>query len=380
MESNSIIENIGLYVHIPFCRSKCRYCGFYSRPVENYDVERLIASVITELDNYSRVDSVQTVYIGGGSPSCLPAKELLKLIGYIQNRWKAIEEFTMECNPGQVNFEMLREIRNLGVNRISIGAQSFNQSELEFLGRTHNADDIFKAVTPAKKAGFENISIDLIFAIPGSTISSWRQNLLQATRLGVSHISTYSLSYEDGTILKQQLDTGAIQAVDEETDRAMYELAIKMFESGGFEHYEISNFAKPGFRCRHNMRYWQNRPYIGVGPAAASCIGNRRTKNIADIDKYIQAIETNNSAAEEAVILSAGDIASETAVLNLRTADGIDIEDYKQRHGLDVCDVFAEPINRYRKLDFIAREQNSVHLTKKALPIADTILCDFIID
>ena len=380
MESNSIIENIGLYVHIPFCRSKCRYCGFYSRPVENYDVERLIASVITELDNYSRVDSVQTVYIGGGSPSCLPAKELLKLIGYIQNRWKATEEFTMECNPGQVNFEMLREIRNLGVNRISIGAQSFNQSELEFLGRTHNVDDIFKAVTSAKKAGFENISIDLIFAIPGSTISSWRQNLLQATRLGVSHISTYSLSYEDGTILKQQLDTGAIQVVDEETDRAMYELAIKMFESGGFEHYEISNFAKPGFRCRHNMRYWQNKPYIGVGPAAASCIGNRRTKNIADIDKYIQAIETNNSAAEEVVILSAGDIASETAVLNLRTADGIDIEDYKQRHGLDVCDVFAEPINRYRKLDFIAMEQNSVHLTKKALPIADTILCDFIID
>lgn len=380
MESNSIIENIGLYVHIPFCRSKCRYCGFYSRPVENYDVERLIASVITELDNYSRVDSVQTVYIGGGSPSCLPAKELLKLIRYIQNRWKATEEFTMECNPGQVNFEMLREIRNLGVNRISIGAQSFNQSELEFLGRTHNVDDIFKAVTSAKKAGFENISIDLIFAIPGSTISSWRQNLLQATRLGVSHISTYSLSYEDGTILKQQLDTGAIQVVDEETDRAMYELAIKMFESGGFEHYEISNFAKPGFRCRHNMRYWQNKPYIGVGPAAASCIGNRRTKNIADIDKYIQAIETNNSAAEEVVILSAGDIASETAVLNLRTADGIDIEDYKQRHGLDVCDVFAEPINRYRKLDFIAMEQNSVHLTKKALPIADTILCDFIID
>ncbi len=380
MESNSIIENIGLYVHIPFCRSKCRYCGFYSRPVENYDVERLIASVITELDNYSRVDSVQTVYIGGGSPSCLPAKELLKLIGYIQNRWKAIEEFTMECNPGQVNFEMLREIRNLGVNRISIGAQSFNQSELEFLGRTHNVDDIFKAVTAAKKAGFENISIDLIFAIPGSTVSSWRQNLLQATRLGVFHISTYSLSYEDGTILKQQLDTGAIQAVDEETDRAMYELAIKMFESGGFEHYEISNFAKPGFRCRHNMRYWQNKPYIGVGPAAASCIGNRRTKNIADIDKYIQAIETNNSAAEEAVILSASDIASETAVLNLRTADGIDIEDYKQRHGLDVCDVFAEPINRYRKLDFIAREETRVHLTKKALPIADTILCDFIID
>jgi oxygen-independent coproporphyrinogen-3 oxidase len=180
--------------------------------------------------------------------------------------------------------------------------------------------------------------------------------------------------------LKQQLDTGAIQAVDEEADRAMYEIAIKMLENGGFEHYEISNFAKPGFRCRHNMRYWQNKPYIGVGPAAASCTGNRRTTNIADIDKYIEAIETNNSAAEEAVILSAGDSASETAVLNLRTADGIDIEDYKQRHGLDVCDVFAEPISRYRKLDFIAREQHRLHLTKKALPIADSILCDFIID
>ena len=275
---------------------------------------------------------------------------------------------------------MLSEIRNLGVNRISIGGQSFNQAELEFLGRMHNVDDIFSAVKAAKEAGFENISIDLIFAIPGSTIPSWRQNLEQAIRLGVSHVSTYSLSYEDGTILKQQLDAGAIQAIDEETDRAMYELAIKMLERNGFEHYEISNFARPGFRCRHNMRYWQNKPYIGVGPAAASCIGNQRTKNIADIDKYIKAIETNNSAAEESVILSAGDIASETAVLNLRTADGIDIEDYKQRHGFDVCDVFAEPINRYRKLDFITSEQNRVQLTKKALPIADTILCDFIID
>jgi oxygen-independent coproporphyrinogen-3 oxidase len=373
------IENIGLYVHIPFCRSKCRYCGFYSRPVENYDVGRLIAAIIAELDSF-KAESVETVYIGGGSPFCLPEKELVKLIDYIKGRWQNIEEITIECNPGQVNLETLSLIRNLGVNRLSIGAQSFNQSELEFLGRTHNVDDIFAAVSTAKKAGFENISIDLIFAIPGSTISSWRQNLEQAIRLGITHISAYSLSYEDGTILKQLLDAGQIKAVDEETDRTMYELAINMLEEAGFEHYEISNFAKSGFRCKHNMRYWQNKPYIGVGPAAASCIGNRRTKNMADIDKYIQAIESKANAAEEVVNLSDRDIASETAVLNLRTIDGIDIENYKQRHGVDVTDVFAEPINRYRKLDFITSKHNRIHLTKKAMPVADSILCDFILD
>jgi oxygen-independent coproporphyrinogen-3 oxidase len=266
------------------------------------------------------------------------------------------------------------------VNRISIGAQSFRQSELEYLGRTHNVADIFTAVSAAKQAGFENISIDLIFAISGSTIQTWRQNLLEAIKLGITHISTYSLSYEDGTVFKQLLDSGTIQAVDEETDRAMYELTLNMLEQAGFEHYEISNFARPGFRCKHNLRYWQNFPYIGVGPAAASCIGNQRMKNIADIDKYIMAIESKNSAAIEVINLSDKDIASETAVLNLRTIDGIDVENYKLRLGLDIKDVFSEPINRYRKLDFIADEEKRIYLTKKAMPIADSILCDFILD
>ena len=376
---NETIENIGLYVHIPFCRSKCRYCGFYSQPVEKYDVERLITAIIAELGRY-KAESVETVYIGGGSPSCLTEKELLKLIGYIKNRWSNIEEFTIECNPGQVNFQMLSSIRNLGVNRISIGAQSFNQAELEFLGRKHNSDDIFNAVSAAKQAGFDNISIDLIFAIPGTTIQSWRQNLEQAINLGVTHISAYSLSYEDGTILKQLLHNGAIQAIEEETDRQMYELTIDMLEVAGFEHYEISNFAKPRFRCRHNMRYWQNLPYIGIGPAAASCFDNKRTKNIADINKYIQAIESNKSIIDEVINLSEKDVASETAVLNLRTIDGIDTENYKHRYGLDVKDIFAEQISRYCKLDFIKSERNKICLTKKAMPVADSILCDFILD
>ena len=380
MDIDNIIENTGLYVHIPFCRSKCRYCGFYSRPVEDYDVERLIAAVITELDNCNCIGSIQTVYIGGGSPSCLPEKSLLRLIEYIYNRWKNIEEFTIECNPGQVNIEVLRKARKLGVSRISIGAQSFDHAELEFLGRTHNVGDITNAVTQAKNAGFDNISIDLIFAIPGSTILSWRQNLMRAIKLGVPHISAYSLSYEDGTILKQQRDAGLFAPVDEETDRAMYELTEELLEQAGFEHYEISNFARPSFRCKHNMRYWQNKPYIGVGPAAASCTGNQRTKNIADIDKYIQAVETNGTTAQETINLSAADIASETAVLNLRTADGINIEDYRQRHNLDIRNVFAGPIERHCSLGLIAREKNNIRLTKNALPIADSILCDFIID
>ncbi len=382
----------GLYVHIPFCDAKCRYCSFYSEPIKNHNPERVVSAIIAELGRYDPARAIQTVYIGGGSPSCLPREQLLRLVVEITSRWPLrgtgfqpvqarpgwpCYEFTVEINPGQVDQDILSRLRNCSVNRLSIGAQSFNADELGFLGRLHSADDIFSAVEAARRAGFENIGLDLIFAIPGSTVDSWKYSLRLATELGVQHISAYALTYEEGTPLKKAVATGEVTPVNEETDRAMYETAIEQLERAGFEQYEISNFAKPGFECRHNLNYWQNNPYIGVGPSAGSYWQGRRTLNVADIEKYIEIIEKGADVAVESEISNKIQVACETAVLNLRMKCGIDLKEFKIRTGFDAMELFAEPISKYKELGLIEMTDGRLSLTRTALPIADSVLCDF---
>jgi oxygen-independent coproporphyrinogen-3 oxidase len=383
----------GLYVHIPFCEAKCRYCGFYSEPIKNHDAGRLISAIISEL-NEKRCQEpfFKTVYIGGGSPSCLPGGLLLRVAGEITSKWPLRStgfqpvparpgwpcyEFTVEINPQQVDKAILSQLRTAGVNRLSIGAQSFNADELDFLGRIHSVDDIFSAVEGAKQAGFENIGLDLIFAIPGSSMESWKYALSSAINLDIQHISTYALTYEEGTPLKKAVAAGEVRPVDEETDRVMYETAIEELELAGFEQYEISNFAKPGFECRHNLNYWRNDPYIGIGPAAGSYWQGKRTLNIADIDKYIEAIEKSQDITAESETPNKIQVACETAVLNLRRRCGIDLKEFKSRTGFDAMEMFAEPIGKYRELGLIEMTDGRLFLTHTALPIADSVLCDF---
>jgi len=383
-----------LYVHIPFCDAKCRYCGFYSEPIKNHNPQRLISAIIAELGQYDSVKSFRTIYIGGGSPSCLPTEQLLRLISEITS-WHGLqarestatmavlppkpEEFTIEVNPGQVNKDVLSRLHDCGVNRLSIGAQSFNPAELTFLGRRHSVADISRAVGAAKEAGFENIGVDLIFAIPGSTLESWKHSLHSAIDLGVQHISAYCLTYEEDTPLQKAVATGEVEPVDEETDRAMYETAIDELERAGFKQYEISNFARPGFECKHNLNYWANRSYIGVGPAAGSYWNGKRTLNIANIAKYIEMIEPRRAgnATAESEIPNHLQIACETAVLNLRRRCGIKLEEFKNRTGFDAMKLFTEPIGRYRELGLIEMTDGRLFLTRTALPIADSVLCDF---
>jgi len=386
-------EPAGLYVHIPFCDAKCRYCGFYSEPIKNHDSRRLISAIITELGRYVSAIAVQTAYIGGGSPSCLPQELLPRLVGEITSRWPALDEFTVEVNPGQVDGDTLSRLRACGVTRLSIGAQSFVAGELEFLGRRHSAADISGAVKSAREAHFENIGLDLIFAIPpstgstvlttgplgtgGSTLKSWKHTLRAAIDLGVQHISAYALTYEEGTPLQRAVAAGEVEPVDEETDRAMYEIAIDTLEGAGFRQYEISNFAKPSFECKHNLNYWLNNPYIGVGPAAGSYWRDKRTLNVADIEKYIEAIERGADVAAESETPNHLQIACETAVLNLRRRCGINLEEFKHRTGFEAMELFAEPVGRYVKLGLIETSDGWLFLTRRALPIADSVLCDF---
>ncbi len=367
----------GLYIHIPFCRTKCRYCGFYSEPIKNHAPQRLVSAIIKELNEKRCQEPFFTVYIGGGSPSCLPAKQLLRLISEITSLCPKPEEFTIEVNPGQVNKDILSRLRTEGINRLSIGAQSFNPDELAFLGRRHSVAHIGRAIRSARQAGFENIGLDLIFAIPDSTPDSWEKTLQSAIELDVQHISAYALTYEEETPLQKAVEAGEVKPVDEETDRQMYERTIDELEKTGFKQYEISNFAKPGFECRHNLNYWANFPYLGIGPAAGSYWQGKRALNIADIKKYIEMIEQGKNAAEESEAPDNIQVACETAVLNLRRRCGIILDEFKKQTGFDAMKLFAEPIGKYKKLGLIRTTSKRLCLTRKALPIADSVLCDF---
>jgi oxygen-independent coproporphyrinogen-3 oxidase len=371
-------DKIALYVHIPFCTAKCRYCGFYSVPVAGQNVSGLVNTLFKELDSYALPKNfVHTIYIGGGSPTCLPDEQLFFLVSELIARTGKSAEFTIEVNPTQATHQMLTMLYSLGVDRISIGAQSFNADELKFLGRPYCPEDITQAVSDARTAGFANIGLDLIFAIPGQTLATWRDTLASAIDLGIEHISAYSLSYEAGTPLAAQLESGWIQKMDEETDRAMYEMAIEMLGKAGIRQYEISNFARKGFECRHNCVYWANRPSIGIGPAAASYWQGTRTTNISDVAAYMNAIASGHRLFAETETPNAVETACQTAILNLRRTKGINIGEFKKQTGANVLELFAEPVARYRTLGLIAVDRDNISLTAPALPIADSILCDF---
>ncbi|MCP4452662.1 MAG: radical SAM family heme chaperone HemW [Planctomycetes bacterium] len=366
----------GLYVHIPFCVSKCAYCAFYSEPVSRHNTQRLMRAIHKELSQ-ADTRSVRTVYVGGGSPTCLPGAQLFDLVKTIANQCPDFDEFTVECNPGQVTPAGLECLHDLGVNRLSLGAQSFDREELQCLQRAHDAQTLSTAVHQARHAGFKNLSLDLIFAICGSTQATWQANLDQAIALNPDHISAYALTLEPGTPLARAVAQRHLHAVDEATDRAMYEQAIHALTRAGYEHYEISNFAKPGRACEHNLGTWRNLPYLGIGPSAASYLNHHRTQNVPDIEAYVQALESDQSPLQESVLITATDRICETAVLNLRTRHGIDMQGFMQMTGQDPHRLFAGPIQRHCEQGLLAIEQNRVCLTAKALPIADSVLCDF---
>lgn len=366
----------GLYVHVPFCAAKCAYCAFYSEPVHRHDTQRAMQAIHKEL-NLVDADSARTVYIGGGSPSCLPEPQLADLVQAVATRCPNVHEFTVECNPGQVSYALLRQLRDLGVNRLSMGAQSFDEATLKILGRNHTAETTETAVQHARQAGFKNLSLDLISAVCGSTPDIWQRSLDRAIALDPEHVSVYALSLEPGTALARAVSQGRQTAMDESTDRAMYEQAIERLTRAGYQQYEISNFAKPGRACRHNLGTWQNLPYRGIGPSAASYTGDLRTQNVSDIQAYCEAIESDQSPVEDSVCVTPEDRICETAVLNLRTRHGIHVQDFRQTTGQDPLLVFAEPIERHCERGLMAIEQNRLFLTDEALPIADSVLCDF---
>lgn len=368
---------VAMYVHVPFCRGKCRYCAFVSEPITASRAEQVVEALIREIGQRAQPDTVETLYMGGGCPTALPEADLLRLVAVLAESHPHVAEFTVEAHPAQVSEPLLRRLREAGVSRLSIGAQSFVPGELQRLGRTHTTADVARGVYAARRAGFDNLSLDLIAAVPGSTLGDFEHSLRCAIDLAPQHISVYALSYEAGTELTRRRDAGLIEPVDEETDRAMTFAAIEILAAAGFEHYEISNFTRPGFECRHNLIYWANRPWLGIGPSAASWDGVHRTTNVADVEEYLRRIAADQEPWDEVVSPDPIEIACETAVLNLRRRGGIDLAEYQRATGFDAMELFAEVIAEHVQTGFLACRDGRVFLTTAAVPVADRILCDF---
>lgn len=306
----------GIYVHIPFCKRRCLYCDFFSTTLlerrKEY-VEAILKEIKQRKDEAS--EPIRTIYIGGGTPSTLEAADIACILETIGTQ--DAQEITMELNPGDATEAYLRAIRQAGINRLSIGIQSFKDNLLSLIGRRHTAQQAIEAVRMAQEAGFDNISIDLMYALPTQTMEDWKADIKTALSLGIQHISTYGLMYEEGTALTRKRDEGTLEPIDEETENAMYDTLCERLQQAGFVHYEVSNFALPGREAQHNSAYWDHTPYIGIGAGAHSFTGRVRSWNPDDLEAYLQGVP------RESETLTEKDLYNERIMLGLRTLNGV---------------------------------------------------------
>ncbi len=373
---------LGLYVHVPFCRTLCGYCDFYSRVLDPAAVAPFVDGVLRELAGYAARHALRcdTIYVGGGTPTVLPAAELTRLLGGLRSVADSGSdvEFTVEANPATISAEIAGVLAAAGVNRVSLGAQSFAPAELLTLERAHRPAQVGQTVAECRRAGIRQISLDLMFGIPGQTLGSWLRSLCAALALAPEHLSCYALTYEPGTPLAERLDAGQVQRVDEDLEADMFEAALDLLPAAGVAHYEISNFARPGAACRHNLHYWHNEPYLGLGPAAAGFIDEVRYRNVPDLAAYLHAVQHGQSPWNEQEHLPPERRARETAMLELRLAAGIDRPRFADRYGQDPAVLFAEAIARHAASGLLSVDARGIRLTRAGFLLADRVSRDFV--
>lgn len=367
----------GLYLHIPFCRSRCAYCGFFSTTLPAL-APRYVEALCREMALRSDwlAAAPDTVYIGGGTPSLLAPQLLARLFASIDMS-RAVE-VTMECNPDDVTPSYCEAIASLPVNRVSMGAQTFSDERLAFIGRRHTARQVGQAVKSLRAAGVGNVSVDLMYGFPGETMEQWRDDVKRAIDLGADHVSAYCLSYEQGTPLYNMLRRGAVSELGEELQRAMYYFMKDSLEAAGYEHYELSNFARGGKRSRHNSAYWTEEPYLGLGAAAHSFRPGRRQWNVASVERYIEAIEGGHVPAEGET-LDADTSYNDTVMLSLRTREGIDMGRLAMRHGPRRAAYCQEQAAPYVASGLLASEGQRLRLSREGLFVSDMVASDLMI-
>lgn len=369
----------GIYVHIPFCSSRCVYCGFYSTVGKDSLQNQYIAAVKKELAMRREYinERVRTIYIGGGTPSYINPDLLVGLSGKIQEVFGFdigdIEEFTIECNPDDVTDDFVKTILKCGVNRVSLGVQSFSDSRLSFLKRRHTSSQAEAAIHLLRSHGISNISIDLIFGFPDELLADWHEDLRRAVNLNPNHISAYSLAYEEGTPLHRMLADGKIKENDEETCRSMYETLVDTLGKAGYEHYEISNFAKEGYRSIHNSSYWNNSIYLGLGAAAHSYDRTSRQWNVSNINDYINEIESGNIPAERETISPVTHY-NDIITTALRTKEGIDLRSLEERFKFHLL----SNARRHLANGNLCIESDRLHFTRTGLYVSDYVMSDLV--
>ncbi len=375
------MKQLSCYIHIPFCDHKCIYCDFYS--IVTYDnTESYFNCLKSEIDNHVQdlhgEHEISTIFFGGGTPSFVDPKYIEDVLNHLRKCLIFAEdvEITLETNPGTVDKVKMNEFKFAGINRVSVGIQSFNEKELKFLTRIHDKQTAIRTVEDVVAIGLDNVGIDLIFNLPGQTKEVWAKNLMEAFNLPVKHISAYSLILERGTILNKMVLDGKVELQDDDYDADLYEFTIDRMTQNGFDQYEVSNFCKPGFECRHNLAYWQHREYLGLGTSAHSFSGNKRWWNYSSLKMYLESVKAKGNAVRNREELSYRELLDEYIMLNLR-GPGLDLTELSYKYGNSWEEINKSYLSSLLIDGFITRNNNFIKFTKRGYALCDEILTNF---
>jgi len=372
----------GLYIHIPFCQKKCDYCDFYS--ITKLDqIEDFIWALKKEIEIRSPLFSdctFHTLYFGGGTPSLLDQQQMSQIWEALKKSFNFAKnpEISLEANPGTLSFSKLKFLKEMGFNRLSLGVQSFNPDELQFLGRIHSVEEVWESFNAARDAGFDNVNIDLMTAFPGITQKSFNKSLEQIIKLQPEHVSCYTLIFEPGTVFYKKKQNGELNPLEDDEEASYYQMAYQTLEACGYLQYEISNFSKgEEYICKHNQIYWKHKPYVGLGPSAHSFYGNQRIANKRSLTAYISDIKKGELPVDFRENLSTNELMFEYIFMNLRLRSGINLPDFQDRFGVDYLDKFADKVRRLSEDQLIELENENIKLTETGWLLADSVAAYF---
>lgn len=368
------------YVHIPFCTQICYYCDFSKVFIKNQPVDAYLQALIREFRSYD-ITELRTLYIGGGTPTSISAVQLDYLLTELIRdlNLNTLEEFTIEANPGDLTVDKIEVLQKSAVNRVSLGVQTFNDKHLKRIGRSHNEAQIYSTIDALKTAGFQNISIDLIYALPGQTMDDVRSNVAKALSLNIPHLSLYSLILEHHTVFMNKMRRGKLHLPTEDLEAEMFEYIISEMERNSFEHYEISNFTKPGFESRHNLMYWDNVEYYGVGAGASGYLDGIRYRNRGPIQHYLKGVSEGNARLSEEV-LSKNEMMEEELFLGLRKKEGVSIGKFEQKFGTSFEKRYGQIVQELQSDGLLKENNGFIQMTKKGLFLGDTVAEKFIVE
>ncbi len=373
------MKEIGLYIHIPFCKSKCLYCDFNSYSDKAESMDSYVDAVLSEIDIYQQAQELKykSVFLGGGTPTFIHYQHIIRIMDKIADRLLHNCEVTIECNPGTVTEEAMKAYKSAGINRLSIGLQAWQDKLLKGIGRVHCLDDFINTYKIARAAGFQNVSVDLMFSLPEQTQAMWEETLRNIVALDLEHVSCYSLKLEEGTKLWDLNEKGLLKLNSDEEDRQMYHLAKEILASHGLEQYEISNFAKPGKESRHNLIYWKNEEYLGIGAGSHSKLDNKRFWNTGDIDSYIRNLEDKKTPIEGEELIDKPEEMWETIFLALRLNEGLDIEEFNNKYDTDFFIQYTAALDKLINQSLVETDGKTLKLTPKGIDLSNQVFMEF---